>query len=408
MKTAYPFLLVLLLIAPLLLLPAGCSENSLLNSAQAGTPAASSEAPAVPVAVAPAQCGPMTKHYFATATLEANKEAEVVARVSGVVLDLAAEEGDIVEPKDILLRIEEEAYLHRLEQARAEETKQRTRFERQKKMIESELVSAEEFDGIHSDLMAAEASRKLAELELSHARVQPPFAGHIVRRSVDPGRMVTDGTSLFTVADLSRLLARVHVPAKEFSNIRVGQPVNLTLDSNEEALMGTIILVSPIIDPASGTIKVTVAVDEYPEQTRPGDFAEVRIETNRHLKAVRVPNIAVFTDRGEQIAYVAVEDKAERRVVEVGFQDDQFTEILGGLVEGEAVVVKGQRSLKEGVALKILPAAAASTGKDPLPAAKQVGGASPPAAKQDRDDSPAAKQGEADSTASADHGQEEG
>jgi membrane fusion protein, multidrug efflux system len=63
----------------------------------------------------------------------------------------------------------------------------------------------------------------------------------------------------------------------------------------------------------------------------------------------------VVNDRGEQIVYVAQADTtAERRVVELGFQDDSNAEILSGIAVGDRVVVKGQRSLKHGAAIKIL------------------------------------------------------
>jgi membrane fusion protein (multidrug efflux system) len=112
--------------------------------------------------------------------------------------------------------------------------------------------------------------------------------------------------------------------------------------------------VSPIIDPSSGTIKVTIEIPEYPSDTRPGDFAEVSIVTERRLGSTLIPKNAVFTDRGDQIVYVAADSTAERRVVEVGFEDDVHAEILSGVTEGEDVVVKGQRSLKHGAAIKVL------------------------------------------------------
>jgi membrane fusion protein (multidrug efflux system) len=212
----------------------------------------------------------------------------------------------------------------------------------------------EEFEAVKNDQLAAEAAYDLAALELSYTQVRSPFSGRVIRRFVDPGQTVNQGTQLFTIADMSRLLARVHVPAKEFRNIQVDQPVELTLDSEEETLTGRITLISPVIDPTSGTIKVTVEVTDYPRSTRPGDFVEVRIVTDRHTDTVLVPNTAVISDRGEQVVYVAADSVAVRRVVEVGFQDDQAIEIVSGLVSGEMVVIQGQRSLKDGQPLKIL------------------------------------------------------
>jgi hypothetical protein len=67
-----------------------------------------------------------------------------------------------------------------------------------------------------------------------------------------------------------------------------------------------------------------------------------------------VPNLAVFEDRGERIVYVAQDTVAVRKPVQIGFMDDTHTEILNGIEAGDQVIVKGQRSLKDGAPIKIL------------------------------------------------------
>ncbi|MEJ2722550.1 MAG: efflux RND transporter periplasmic adaptor subunit, partial [bacterium] len=271
--------------------------------------------PAVPVAVEAATTGAIASYYTATATLEAEKEAEILARVTGVVEALRCEEGDVVAKGDVLLQIDPREFDLRVEQAAANTSNLRDRYERMKNMFEQQLVSAEEYEDLKNQLKAAEAAEGLARLDLSYTTVRSPFKGRVVQRLVDVGQNVSTGTALFVVSDFDPLLAVGHVPSKEFKKLKPDQPVELVLDSNQTRLQGRIKLVSPIIDPSSGTIKVTIEIPEYPPGTRPGDFAEVRIVTEHHDNSTLIPKNAVFTDMGDQIVFVAADSTAERRVV---------------------------------------------------------------------------------------------
>lgn len=312
--------------------------------------------PPVPVAVKAAEVGPISSYYSATATLAAEKEATIVARVGGVVEELLCEEGDNVARDAVLLRIDNAEYLYRVKQAEAARADLESRYERMKKMIDQNLVSAEEYEGVKSDLEAARAEEGLARLNLSYTSVTAPFAGRVISRQVDVGQTISAGAELFVLSDFHPLLARIHVPAKEFNKLRVDQPVDLVLESNGAHMSGRIKLISPVIDPSTGTIKVTVEVPDYPDETRPGDFAQVRIVTERRENAVLVPKIAVVTDRGERVVYVAADSTAQRHVVEVGFEDDDNAQITSGIDAGQPVIVRGQRSIKHGQPIKILDA----------------------------------------------------
>jgi membrane fusion protein (multidrug efflux system) len=193
--------------------------------------------------------------------------------------------------------------------------------------------------------------------------VTAPFSGRLTRRLVDVGQTVSVGTPLFAIADFEPMLARVHVPAKEFRKLQTDQPVELRLDTGDTRLQGRIKLISPVIDPQSGTIKVTVEIPDPPAHVRPGDFAQVSIVTERHDAALLVPRIAVFSEKGEDVIFVAADSTAERRVVTLGFSDNDHAEITSGLAAGERVVVKGQRSLKHGSPIKILDEAVDSVAR---------------------------------------------
>ncbi len=302
--------------------------------------------------------GDIASYYESTATLEAEKQAEVLARVTGIAVDLAVEEGDLVAKGQTLLRIENPEYRLRVQQAEARAANLRSRFNRFESMLKQELTTEEEFEAARSELASSEADVGLAQLNLSYTEVKAPFGGVITSRLVNPGQNLNIGDILFVLADFEPLLARVHVPAREFRKLLQDQAVGLTLDSDESLMEGHISLISPIIDPTSGTIKVTVQVTDYPPQTRPGDFARVSIVTEKREGRVLVPRSSVVTEKGETVVFVVSHKDslsvAQRRPVATGFTDQNNTEIIEGLDQGEQVVVRGQRSLKNGTALKIM------------------------------------------------------
>jgi RND family efflux transporter MFP subunit len=357
-RRAQPLALALLL--PVLTSSCGGdSSGDAANGGRNGGQRDRSQDPPTTVAVEPVDRGTVVARYTTTATLEAENRAEILARTRGVVEKIAHEEGDRVRANQELLRLEDDEARLRLQQAEVALKEQRSIFARQEASFQQQVVSAAEFDLAKANVEKSEVERDLAEHALSYTRVRAPFDGIVTRRTVEVGQSVNEGTALFEIASFKPLLARVHVPAKEMGALRVGQAVELVLDSNAERLAGVVRLVSPIIDASSGTVKVTVHVTDYPEGTRPGDFAHVSVVTQEHEGVLRVPNIAVFEDRGEHVVYVAQDSVAHRRVVEVGFIDDTHTEIRGGLEETESIVVKGQRSLRDGGGIRILETDAA-------------------------------------------------
>jgi multidrug efflux pump subunit AcrA (membrane-fusion protein) len=236
-------------VASLALAAAGCQKKGGMQAAggspPGGAPGAAPKQPPVPVAVSAAVVGPIASYYTATATLAAEREADILARVSGVVQKLSCEEGDVVAEGAELLRIDNAEYQFRLEQAQAARGDLQSRYDRLTQMKERELVSPEEYEKVSNDLAGAKAAEGMAMLNLSYTKVTAPFAGRVVSRHVDVGQTVNNGTSLFTLSDFKPLLARVHVPAKEFNKLRPDQPVDLVLESSGVRLRGRIKLVSP-------------------------------------------------------------------------------------------------------------------------------------------------------------------
>jgi membrane fusion protein (multidrug efflux system) len=326
-----------------------------------GGPGGPPAEPPTHVAVEPAARGAALQRYATTATLEAENRAEILARAGGVVAAMQVEEGDAVRSGHTLLVLDDAELRLRVRQAEVELAKQKSILERQESSFEQQVISKAEFELATTNFEAADAALRLAEQQLAYTRVTAPFAGTVTRRLVNVGQTVNVGTPLFEIANFKPLRARVHVPAKEMGTLRQGQSADLVLDTSGAKLAGTVRLVSPVVDPTTGTVKITIDIAEYPLGTRPGDFVKVSVVTARRDDALRVPNLAVFEDKGERVVYVAQDSVAVRRKVEVGFIDETHTEILQGVQAGEVIVVKGQRSLKDGGRIRILEGPGAAT-----------------------------------------------
>lgn len=347
-------------LAGLCLFGQSCETDGKANAAPKKSgqrePGGKSQRPKVPVAVVSVQTGDIQSDYESSATLQAQKSAQVLARVTGVVRSISVEEGKDVKAGAVLLRIENDEFRLRLKQATAKAEGLRDRFERLGKMVKQKFVSSEEFEALRHELSSAEAEAGLAQLQLSRTRVKAPFSGRVVRRLVDVGQTVQNSAPLFEIADMQPLLARVFIPSKELGLVAPGQTVSLTLDSNGAKLEGTIELVSPLIDPNTGTIKVTVKISEYPKATRVGDFAKVRIVTAKRTDVLVIPSIAIVEERGEKAVFVVENGLAQRRVVDLGFRQGARSQARKGLKVGERLVVKGQQSLKDGDPVEVVKA----------------------------------------------------
>ena len=315
------------------------------------------EAKPMPIAVTRVEIGEATSVYTTTATLEAEHHAQILARTTGVAREILVEEGDVVEKDQVLLVIEDDDQQLRLKQAELKLAQVKAEHARQKKMLDAGILSEQEFEQTDNELETAAAELEVAQLALSYTRVRAPFSGNIVRRHLDLGAHVTNSMQLFEMMDISPLLARIHVPSNRMGKVSAAQTVNLFVDSTGVELAGDIRLVSPIVDPTSGTVKITAEIATYPQGTRPGDFVEAQIVTDLREGAMLVPSVAVFEEQGKQVLFVVEGDKAIRRTVKTGYIQAGVTEILEGIEKDDIIVIKGQRNLRDGMPVNVLEGA---------------------------------------------------
>lgn len=316
---------------------------------------------AVPVEVAAVAKRPIAASFTGTANLEAPGEAQVVAKTSGVLLQLLAEEGDQVKAGQVLARIDPERPRLEMERARATVRKLENNYRRSQELLESKLVSAEASDQIRYDLEAARALYQLAQLELSYTNIVAPIDGVIAARAVKPGNLIQLNSSLFRIVDTSRLEAVLNVPERDLATMKEGLTVRMTADAMPgDVFEGVIDRVSPVVDAGSGTFRVVTAFSGG-EGLRPGMFGRIEVVYDQRSDALTVPRSALLQDAGETAVFAVRDSKAVRVPIEVGHLSGELAEVRKGLDEGDQVVTAGKVALRDGAAVEVLnPPTAAS------------------------------------------------
>jgi membrane fusion protein (multidrug efflux system) len=306
----------------------------------------------VPVEVAVVENRGISAYYLTTAALEPEKKVEVMAKIAGEVEALHVEEGTVVQEGVLLCELDDREPKVALEEARINRDKQKREFERLQSIHDNNLVSEKEFSDVKYQYELAQNQYEAALVRYEYTKIQAPFSGVITLRAVDKGGNVSVGTKLFEIADLDPLLLKLYLPENEMTSIKIGQEVIITPDNNPEArLDGRITLISPKVDERTGTVKVTV---ETRGQAKPGSFVRIRIVTDTHDKTLAIPRRGVVADAGETFVFVAEADTARKVPVGVGYEDEEYAEILTGVALGDTVVVVGAGGLKTGTKLDVL------------------------------------------------------
>lgn len=305
------------------------------------------EVAAVPVEVQAPVRGDIYAIYSGTAPIEAYAEADVVAKVDGEIRRLLVEEGDSVGNQQVLARLDGDRLRLELNESKARLDKLRRDFERNKELQEKGLISEGDFERLQYDLEALQASYNLATLELDYTQIRAPIDGVVSERYIKIGNTIKTGDPLFRVTSLNPLVAYLHVPEREFRQLAAGQDVLIDIDAlASDAVRAKVTRVSPIVDPETGTFKLTIEMDNGDRAIKPGMFGRMSIIYDKHENVLQVPRSAITERSGTSYVFVVEDDIATRRDIETGFSDEGMVEVMTGLNDGDQVITVGHVGLK--------------------------------------------------------------
>jgi membrane fusion protein (multidrug efflux system) len=297
-----------------------------------------------------------TLHTYleSTATLRANRQVDLVSKTSGQIVSLNVEEGQAVEEGQELIELDPRAAQLRFQQSEIALKKADNEFRRAKVMAEKALITEEAFEAKKFEREKCQADFDQAEYDLSQTKVRAPFPGIISGRWCELGQTISTADRLFSLVQLNDLKAEVFLPEHQAATVRQEQEVILARDNGfEQVIQGRIERVAPVVDEATGTVKITVRVSPEDQQWRPGSYVHLRIITSVLQDTLTLPKKAILFDHLQNSSvFVVKEEKegtiAKRAMVTIGSEENGFVQILEGLNADDKVVLIGKEGLKDG------------------------------------------------------------
>ncbi len=320
----------------------------------------------------------MAKSITAVGSLRSDESITVRPETAGRVAVIGFQEGQRVPKGATLVRLDPAINQAEVQQAQANLTLARAKYERASELQTKGFISGQARDEAENNLKVAEASLALANARLAKTEIKAPFSGVIGLRSVSVGDYVKEGADMVNLESIDALKVDFRVPEVYLRQVSVGQTLEVSLDALPgKTYEGKVFAINPLVDAAGRAIVIRAQVKNTDTALRPGMFARVRLITQAVDEALVLPEQALVPQGEEQFVFRVVDGKANRVKVVTGQRRDGMVEIVSGLAAGDLVVNAGQLKLRDGSPVSI--AGGGKAGVAGAPAVPGAGNGSGPA-----------------------------
>lgn len=296
-----------------------------------------------------------------TGVLEPIKAVDLIAEVTGKIIEIRKELGSRITKSDTLAVIDERIPRSNYEQAKAQVLSAENSLRIAKITVESdkELLaqgdisklayenSVFNFKSAEANLLAAKANYSVQEKAFEDTRVTSPINGLVSRKNVELGTMINMGTPMYRVVDLTTLKINVGVPQSLIGNVKKGGSAEVDITGiGNGSFQGVVQYVSPQADEETGSFQVEIHVrNNAGRKIRAGMTAKVNLIMVEDEDKLVVPDYALVTKNGGNYIYKVVGENAKLTELKLGRTYGSQVEVYEGLNEGDKIVVVGMKNL---------------------------------------------------------------
>jgi membrane fusion protein, multidrug efflux system len=286
-----------------------------------------------------------------TGSILPNEFVDLRSEVSGRITGIFFEEGQKVKKGQKLITINDEELAAQLEKARyTKKLVEETEF-RQKRLLEREAISREEYDIARTELSTATADIKLLEAQLEKMTISAPFDGTIGLRFISLGSYITPNDLIASLYNVNPVKLEFSIPARYAPRVQEGMTVSFRLEGFEQDFKGSVYAIEPQIDVSTRSLKMRAIAKNDQNYLRPGQFINVVLTLSSKDDAILVPSQSVVPELQGHKVFVVNNGKAASRKVTLGVRTETSVEIIGGLNPGDTVITSGILQLRDGTAI---------------------------------------------------------
>ncbi len=332
------------------------------------------QAPPVPVTVATSAMSDVPVYLRGIGVVQAQNSVEVHPQVGGVLISVPVREGQDVKKGDTLAVIDPRPYKAALDKAQAQLQQDQAQlenakadFSRYSSLARSDFASRQQVDTQQSSvarfqgvLAADQAAIDDAQLNLGFCVLHASMDGRVGLRRVDPGNLIqanSTGAGILLVVQVRPIAVVFTLPGEDLPRVRdASSHGTLTVladssDGRDELARGTLLTADNAVNASSGTIQFKALFPNEDDRLTPGQFVSTRLLV-RTAQGVTIPHEAVQHGQNGLYVFTVKPDKtADRRDIQLAY-DDGTTAVIGkGVEDGEQVIVFGQTRVGQGTRL---------------------------------------------------------
>lgn len=301
------------------------------------------------------------KHYVEVQGDVMTDQALVIyPEVPGILKKVFVKMGDQVKEGQLLAAIDDSGIREQLEALEYQAELAKTTYERQERLWKKDIGSELQYLNAKTNYQSAQKAAEQARAQLEKTQLMAPYSGIVDDVLADKGQLLAPGQSpVIRLVNLQEMYVSADVPESYLATVAKGKETKIVLPVLDTTIVAEVSKMSNYINPNNRTFRVEVNIPKNNGMIKPNLMAKLEINDYSNEKALLIPlSLISENSTGQQYVYIAAQEGnktvVHKTIIETGFQQGDYIEVLSGLKNNDQIIEEGARVVKDGQEVKII------------------------------------------------------